>query len=110
MKKFIPAFHGLKIAHKDKGIRIQLILGSMAIVGGLIIRLEACEWLAFVICIAMVISCEIFNSAIERLCDRVNEAEDERIRVIKDLSCTAVFVACMGALIVCAICVIRRLT
>ena len=50
MRKFIPAFHGLKTVVKDKGIRIQLILGLMAIVGGLIIRLDAYEWLAFVIC------------------------------------------------------------
>ncbi len=109
MKKFVPAFQGLKIAIRDKGIRIQFILGIMAVIGGFVIRLDVYEWLAFVICIAMVISSEIFNSAIERLCDRVNEAEDERIRAIKDLSCAGVFLACAGALIVCVICVIRRL-
>ncbi|MBR4461203.1 MAG: diacylglycerol kinase family protein [Erysipelotrichaceae bacterium] len=109
MKKFLPAFHGLKLAIKDKGIRIQFILAVMAIIGGFIIRLDRYEWLAFTICIAMVISSEIFNSAIEKLCNRVNEAEDERIKVIKDLSCTAVFMACAGSLIVCVICVLRRL-
>lgn len=109
MKKFLPAFHGLRDALADRNVRIQLLLAVMAIAGGFIIRLDVHEWLAFTICIAMVISSEIFNSAIEQLCDRVNEAEDEKIRIIKDLSCAAVFVACLGALAVCLICVIRRL-
>ncbi len=109
MKKFLPAFCGLKTAFGDKGIRIQCVLGAMAVIGGLLIHLDAYEWLAFTICIAMVISSEIFNSAIEKLCDRVNEEEDERIKTIKDLSCAAVFLACLGSLAVCVICVLRRL-
>lgn len=88
---------------------VQILLGAMAIIGGIIIRLDIYEWLAFVICIAMVISSEIMNTAIERIGDYLNLEEDERIGIIKDLSSAAVLVNAIAALVICLICVIRRL-
>ena len=38
MKKFSDAFNGLKIAFRHKAVMIQLVLGIMAIIGGMIIR------------------------------------------------------------------------
>ena len=88
---------------------VQILLGAMAIIGGIIIRLDIYEWLAFVICIAMVISSEIMNTAIERIGDYLNLEKDERIGKIKDLSSAAVLVNAIAALVICLICVIRRL-
>lgn len=108
MKKFADSFNGLVIAFKHKAVIIQVILGVMAVIGGIIIRLDAYEWLAFIICIAMVISGEIMNTAIERTGDYLNGEKDERIKVIKDLSSAAVLVNAIAALVICMICVIRR--
>ena len=55
-RKFADTFNGLKIALKHKAVMIQFVLGLMAIIGGLIIRLDHYEWLAFIICIMIVIS------------------------------------------------------
>ena len=109
MKKFSDAFNGLKIAFDHKAVIVQLVLGIMAIIGGLIIRLDYYEWLAFIICIAMVISSEILNTAIEKIGDYLNQEEDERIRIIKDLSGGAVLISSIGALAVCILAVIRRI-
>ena len=109
MKKFADSFNGLKIALGHKAVRIQIILGLMAVIGGLIIHLNCYEWLAFVICISLVILCEVFNTAIEKIGDYLSKENDERIRVIKDLSSAAVLVSSFGALAVCLICVIRRI-
>ena len=109
MKKFSDAFNGLKIAFGHKAVIVQLVLGIMAIIGSLIIRLDYYEWLAFIICIAMVISSEIFNTAIEKIGDYLNQEEDERIRIIKDLSSGAVLISSIGALAVCILAVIRRI-
>ena len=65
MKKFIDAFNGLNICLKDKAVITQIILGIIAIIGGIIIKLDYYEWLAFIICIFMVISSEVLNSVIE---------------------------------------------
>ena len=51
MKKFKDSFNGLKIALNHKAVRIQIVLGILAVIGGLIIRLDFYEWLAFIICI-----------------------------------------------------------
>ena len=109
MKKFADAFHGLKLALDHKAVLIQCILGIMAVIGGLVIHLDHYEWLAFIICIGLVILCEIFNTAIEKIADYLNVHQDERIRTIKDLSSAAVLVASFTALAVCIMCVLRRL-
>lgn len=109
MKKFADSFNGLKIALTHKAVLIQIVLGVMAIIGGCIIRLDCYEWLAFVICIGLVIMSEIFNTAIEKIGDYLNNEYDERIKTIKDLSSGAVLVSALCALIVCLICVLRRI-
>ena len=109
MKKFADAFRGLKIAMNHKAVMIQFVLGAMAIIGGLIIRLDYYEWLAFIICIVLVISSEIFNTAVEKIGDYLNLEKDERIGIIKDLSSAAVLVNSIGALAVCIFVIIRRI-
>ena len=109
MKKFSDAFNGLKIALSHKSVLLQVILGLIAIIGGLIIKLDYYEWLAFIICIASVISSEIANTAIEKIGDYLNIEKDEKIKTIKDLSSASVLIACLGALIVCIYVTIRRI-
>lgn len=109
MKKFLDAFNGLKIAFSHKAVIVQLVLAIFAIIGGIIIKLDHYEWLAFVICISMVIFAEIFNTAIEKIGNFLTNEQNEKIRVIKDLSSAAVLISAIGALVVCVLCTIRRL-
>lgn len=106
--KFKHAFDGLKDALKEKAVIIQIILGAMAIIGGIIIKLDHYEWLAFVICIAGVISLEIINSVIEKLCDLYSRDYNKNIKTIKDMASAAVLVFCLGALAICLLCLFRR--
>ena len=108
MKKFLDAFNGLKLALSHRAVLIQCTLGVCALIGGLIIRLDFYEWLAFVICIALVIMCEIFNTVVEKIGDYLNSEYDERIKAIKDLSSAAVLVSSIGSLIICILVVLRR--
>ena len=108
-KKFADSFNGLKTALNHKAVLVQCFLGAMAVIGGLIISLDYYEWLAYIICIFMVISTEIMNTAVERIGDYLNMHEDERIKTIKDLSSGAVLAASIGALAVCIFSLIRRL-
>lgn len=109
MKKFKDAFNGLKIALSHKAVIIQIVLGMLAIIGGIIIKLDYYEWLAFIICIALVILCEIFNTSIEKIGDYLNIKNDEKIKVIKDLSSAAVLISAIGALAICIATVLRRI-
>ncbi len=109
MKKFKYAITGIKNSLKEKSVFTQVMLGLLAIAGGITIKLEPYEWLAFFICIGMVISLELVNSCIEKVCDMYKREYDERIRVIKDYSAGAVLVACFFSLVVCLYVVIRRI-
>ena len=109
MKKFKDAFNGLKIAFNHKAVRIQLILALIAIIAGIIIKLDTYEWLSFIICISLVISLEIFNTTIEKIGDYLNLENDHRIKVIKDLSSAAVLFGSFGALLVALVCFFRRI-
>lgn len=109
MKKFKYAINGLVHSLKEKSVFTQVMLGLLAIAGGVTINLEPFEWLAFFICIGMVISLELVNSCIEKVCDMYKREYDERIRVIKDYSSGAVLVACFFSLVVCLYVVIRRI-
>ncbi|MDO4500893.1 MAG: diacylglycerol kinase family protein [Erysipelotrichaceae bacterium] len=109
MKKFKDAFRGIKDALKEKAVRTQFILGLMAILGGIIIRLDYYEWLIFIICIALVISLEIVNSCLERICDMYSTEIDERIRIIKDYASGAVLISAIASFVICILVVLRRL-
>ena len=109
MKKFKYAFNGLRLALKEKAFIIQVVLGILAVIGGLIIKLDYYEWLAFIICIFLVLTLEILNSVIEKLCDLYSLEENNKIKVIKDMSASFVLVFSFGALIICLICLFRRI-
>ena len=109
MKKFKDAFNGLKEGLKHKAIRIQFILMIFAIIGGIIIKLDYYEWLAYIICFMMVISCEIINTSIEKMGDYLNNEYDDKIKVIKDISAAGVLISSIGALVICIMSVIRRI-
>lgn len=107
--KFKYAFSGLKECLKDKSILIQFILGVMAIIGGLIIKLDYYEWLSFIICIGLVVSFEIFNSIIEHLCDLYTLEINNKIKIIKDLGSAGVLFSSICSLIICILCILRRI-
>ena len=94
---------------KDAGIRIQIVLALLACGAGVILHLSAMEWAAVVICIALVISTEILNTCVEKLCDLYKNSFDERIRVIKDMAAAAVLVSAAGALVTALIILMRHM-
>ncbi len=109
MKKFADAFQGLSLVLRHKAVRIQFLLAVLALIGGAVIRLDYGEWLAYLVMITMVLTAEVFNTAVERIGDALNGEYDVRIKEIKDISAAAVLLSSMGAFAVCLISVIRRL-
>lgn len=107
MEKFKVAFKGLVDGFKDKSILIQYILGFIAIIVALVIRVSMIELMVIIICIGLVISGEYFNTAIERLADLVTTKTDERVRYIKDLSAAAVLMQAIVSLIIMIIIISR---
>ena len=64
------------------------------------LKIEANAWCWLVAAMTMVISAEAFNTAIERLADRVTTQRDALIGQAKDLAAGAVLCAAIGAAVI----------
>ncbi len=76
---------------------IHLVAALAVMVLNYILEISRLEWLITVILIGVVIAAEIFNTAIEKLADRVTTEQDDLIGRVKDLSAGAVLVVCIAA-------------
>ncbi len=104
IKKFLRGFRyawqGIKDAVRpEMNLKVHLFMMTCVIIAGFLFHISAYEWLACLLCFAMVVSGELFNCAIERLADRITRERDEDIRFVKDVSAGAVlFAAIMTAI------------
>ena len=101
LKGFVYAFNGLVIffRHERNG-RIQLLMAIVVVLLGWGVRLSAGEWIVVLGCIATVLSFEMINSSIEKICNLVHPTHHPAVKTIKDLAAAAVlFVAFISAII-----------
>ncbi len=100
-KSFSFAFEGLRAAIlKGRNFRIQLTIGSLAIILGVILKLSFTEWLNLIIIITLVLILELVNTSIEALVDLVSPEIREKAKVAKDVAAATVLVASIGSIIV----------
>lgn len=88
----------------EANMRIHLAVAISVVTAGILFRIERLEWLAVVIGIGGVIAAECFNTAIERLADRVQPDLDPLIGQAKDCAagavlCTAIAAAVVGSIV-----------
>jgi diacylglycerol kinase len=103
-RSFEFAFRGIiSSLSRENNCRIQLVLGGLALAAGAWLGLDRMEWIAVVLCIALVIGMEMINSAIEKTCDRITRERDDYVRYIKDVAAGAVLWTSLGAAAVGAI-------
>jgi diacylglycerol kinase len=101
IKSFGWAFNGLKdcILH-EKNFRIQYVLAFLVVIVGFFFGLSATEWTTILLCFAVVLSFEIINSAIEKLCDLVSPDFNLTIKKVKDMSASAVLLSAIVTFII----------
>lgn len=84
----------------QRNMRVHCVVACLAVLLGIVFRVELVEWLVIVVMIAMVIALEIANTALEALVDLVSPGYSELARIAKDCAAGAVFVCAITALIV----------
>ncbi len=95
------AFSGLFAAIKTEAhLKIHLVATTVVIAAGLYFKVNKVDWLAIIICCGAVITAELFNSAIEKLCDVVSPQLNPKIKIIKDISAAAVLVLSITSVVV----------
>lgn len=89
---------------REKNGQIQLFIAMMVIIAGFILRVTITEWMILLSCIGVVVSFEMINSAVEKICDHVNPGIHPAIKVVKDIAAGAVlWSAVIAAIIGCII-------
>ena len=95
------ALVGVKeIFTSQRNIKIQVVIGILAIIMGFVLKISSGEWLAIAIVIGFVIAMESTNTAIEFTVDLITEERNEKARIAKDASAAGVLIASFTAAIV----------
>lgn len=85
---------------EEHNARIHLAATIIVVVFSIIFQISRSEIIVLTLAIGFVWIAEIFNTAIEKAMDFFSTAKDSRIKVIKDLSAAAVFLAALVAVII----------
>lgn len=99
LKAFTYAWKGVQhFFLYDRNGRFHLGAAIATVMAGFVLKISSIEWLVLLLCIALVIVCEMINAAIEKLCDLVHKEFHPAIKIIKDISAGAVlFVSMISA-------------
>ncbi len=93
LRKLRTIFSGLRYAViYDLSVTYKLVLSLVVLVAAFMLR-SSLDFLLIMFATAFMLVAEIFNSAIEALCDFVETRHNEKIKVIKDIAAAAVGLA-----------------
>ena len=103
-KSFQYAFQGLRqFFNTQHNAIIHAVATVLVIILAVIRKLPATEFLFIVVSIGLVWMAELFNTAIEKLCDMVCPQQHPQIKFIKDVSAAAVLITALVAVITACI-------
>lgn len=101
LKSIRFAINGLhSLLRFEHNSRIHLLATIIAVIIGIILKLNSTEWSLIIIVTGIVFITELINSALESLCDIIEPEWNEPIRKAKDYSAAAVLVAAIISILV----------
>ena len=101
IKAISNAFNGMRyfFLHERNGM-LQLAITTLVIALAVGLRITTSEWLFVVVCIGFVIGLEMLNTAIENLCNMVQEEYHPIIKIVKDVAASAVMWASIMSIVI----------
>lgn len=85
------AFAGIASMFRNEAhAKIHLLAALCVVAAGFLFSVSAAQWCLLILCIGGVFAAEAFNTAIEKLCDRVSPERHPLIKVAKDTAAAAV--------------------
>ncbi|MBP1677049.1 MAG: undecaprenol kinase [Bacteroidetes bacterium] len=100
VKSFGYALKGIKaVVTKEANMKIHLLIAILVILCGVFFRISVSEWLICLVCFALVITAEMFNTALEQLVDFVSPGKNKAAGRVKDIAAGAVLVSAVFAAI-----------
>lgn len=95
-RSFLFALQGFRTAvAQERNIRIMLAGGALAVMLGLVLRIDAVGWAIVFVCCGVVIAAELVNTAIETVVDLVSPEFHPLAGRAKDVAAAASWVLCL---------------
>ena len=109
-EKFRCAFRGVRLGVRgQRSFPIHAVF-TIAVVGCAAgFRVTRVEWCILLLCITVVLTAEMFNSALETLAKAISDQENAHLGAALDVGSAAVLTAASGAVIVGSIVFLHRL-
>lgn len=100
LRKLRTVFSGLRYAViYDWSVTYKLLLSAAVLIASFALRAWV-DFLLILVVTVLVVVAEIFNSAIEAICDFLETRYNEKIKVIKDMAAAAVGISIFAWLVV----------
>lgn len=97
-RKFHYAIRGCKLGFRGEGdFFLHYFATALVIAAAAMLEANHVEWCLLIGCITIVLTAEMFNSAIERLAKAVDENYNEHIRDALDIAAGGVLTAALGS-------------
>ena len=84
----------------EDNFKREIFLGIIALLISYILKISKFEFIIIIIMIGLVLTCEVINTAIERLVDLVSPSYNKLAGEVKDIMAFSVFLMCIISLIV----------
>ena len=96
IQSFGYAFRGIgHVVVSEANMKIHLVITSLVIIGGVVFAISLTEWMFCLLCIGLVVSAEMINTAIEDVVDLASPELHPLAGKAKDIAA--------GAVLICAI-------
>jgi diacylglycerol kinase len=107
--KFRCAFRGIKLGVRGhSSFFVHFFFAALVAVAAWVLRCGALEWCILLGCIGLVLTAELFNSAVETLFRGLDEATQERVWPCLDIAAGAVLLASLISAIIGGIVFVRQ--
>ncbi len=100
IKRFADASDGIRIGVSSQpSLWVHLVVTAMVMAMAVAFKIEVWQWCVCILCIALVISLELMNSAIEQLIKTLHPEHHPGLAAVLHLSAAAVLVSAVGSVI-----------
>jgi diacylglycerol kinase len=108
--KFGAAYRGLKLGIRGQSsFFVHFFFAALVIAAAIVMQCSPLQWGLLLLCIGLVFTAELFNSAVETLVRGLDEPTRERVWPCLDIAAGAVLLASIFAVIVGSIIFLHQL-
>lgn len=97
------------VASKERNMKIHITAAVLVLVFSIWLGVSTTEFAILCLTVAMVICCELINTALEVLVDIIVDVYHPKAKIIKDVAAGAVFVSALFSIIIGGIILLEKL-